>query len=155
MIEKSGISGWRTLRLASFSRVLPRRGCSSTSKTTLEPSLVVTLMGTISLAKRPSSMAAMAFSCERSAQASISSRLMPAIWAVFQPTVIDMSRDGASGESGCEGDIQSTQSCVPTVRFFVIGVFDIDCTPPAMIASSMPAMIDAAAVSTAARPAAQ
>ena len=95
------------------------------------------------------------FSCDLSAQASISSRLMPAIWAVFQPTVIDMSRQGASGEPRREGDIESSESCVPTVRFFAIGLFDIDCTLPATIASSMPAMIDAAAVSTAARPAAQ
>ncbi len=51
-------------------------------------------------------MAAMARSWERRAQASISSRLMPTIFAVFQPTVIDMSKAGASGDSGCEGDIQ-------------------------------------------------
>ena len=104
--EKPSISGCSGLSPANLSIDVPRRGCSSTSKTTAEPSAAVTLMGTISCVKRPSSMAAMARSCERSAQASISSRLMPAMFAVFQPTVIDMSKAGASGVSGCEGDIQ-------------------------------------------------
>ena len=60
VMENPSISGCRTFNEASFSMEVPRRGCSSTSKTTADPSLVVTLIGTISLAKRPSSMAAMA-----------------------------------------------------------------------------------------------
>ncbi len=71
--------------------------------------------------------------CERSAQASISSRLIPAAWAVFHPTVIDMSRVGASGDSTCVGGIhRSSNSRVgPGMRWLISGVIDSDCTPPA------------------------
>ena len=48
--------------------------------------------------------------CERSAQASISSRVTPASTAAFQPTVIDMSMFGASGRSGWVGENQSSIS---------------------------------------------
>ena len=57
--------------------------------------------------------------------------------------------------SGCEGDIQSTQSCVPTTRFFSTGPVENEWTPPAITAWSMPAMIEAAPVCTAANPDAQ
>ena len=58
------------------------------------------LIGTISSSNRPSSIAAIAFWCDRNAQASICSREIPAATAEFQPTVIDMSRLGASGSFG-------------------------------------------------------
>ncbi len=51
----------------------------------------------ISSRSRPSSVAAMARMCEWYAHSSCSSRVMPHFWAVFHPTVIDMSRSGASG----------------------------------------------------------
>ncbi len=94
-------------------------------------------------------MAATARWCERSAQASISSRVTPASTAAFHPTVIDMSRLGAVGRSRWVGDIQSSHSSVPGTRRVVRGAVDCECTPPATIARSMPARIEAAAVVTA------
>ena len=80
---------------------------------------------------------------------------MPKVLAVFQATVIDMSKAGASGESGCEKDVQSTQSVVPTILFVERGEVEKEWTPPAITALSMPAMMEAAPVCTAANPAAQ
>ena len=94
---KPGISGWMGLSEASFSRLLVRRGCSSTAKVVVVPSRRVTSSGTTSSSKLPLSMAATARWCERNAQASISSRVTPASTAAFHPTVIDMSSLGASG----------------------------------------------------------
>lgn len=91
VMEKPSISGWSAFRAASLAMLVSRRGCSSTSKTEADPSRPTTLTGMISPANRPSSTARTARSCERSAQASISSREMPSSRAVFQPTRIDMS----------------------------------------------------------------
>ena len=63
--------------------------------------------------------------------ASISSRLTPALTAAFQPTVIDMSRLGASGRSGWVGGNQSTHS--PSTCNRDRGDVDAEFTPPAMI----------------------
>src|SRR6266571_1043426 len=142
------ISGCSGFSEASFSRFVSRRGCSSTEK-----SPCAVWIGTISASKRPSSMAAIALRCERSAHASISSRLTPALTAAFQPTVIDMSMLGASGRSGWVGGNQSTHS--PSTRSRDLGAVEAELTPPAMISSSMPARTLAAAPWTAARPAAQ
>ena len=91
------------------------------------PSRPVTSTGKISSAKLPASMAATARWCERSAQASISSRVTPALTAAFHPTVMDMSRFGASGVSRCVGDIQSSHSSVPGTRRVDRGEVDDDC----------------------------
>ncbi len=48
--------------------------------------------------------------CEWYAQLSCSSRLTPALTAVFQPTVIDMSIVGASGVAGWLGE---SHGCAP------------------------------------------
>ena len=77
-----------------------RRGCSSVPRTISVPVAVRTLSGTISAVNRPASIAATARWCERSAHASISSRETRGNCAVFQPTVIDMSSNGASGVPG-------------------------------------------------------
>jgi hypothetical protein len=77
---------------------------------------------------------------------------MPTFFAVFQPTVIDMSRVGASGVSGCDGGIHgSTNSRVPGTRHFISGDVDRDCTPPATITRSMPDRICAAPFAIAVR----
>ena len=101
------ISGCSGFSEASFSRLVSRRGCSSTAKVIVVPSRRFTSRGTISSSKLPASMAATARWCERRAQASISSRVTPALTAAFQPTVMDMSMFGASGLSRWLGDIQS------------------------------------------------
>ena len=145
---KPSISGCSTFSLASFSMLVSRRGCSSTAKRPCGVS-----MGTISSLNRPSSMAWIACWWLRRAHASMSSLVTPALRAAFQPTVIDMSRLGASGRSGWVGDIQSSHSS-PT-RILLRGEVDAEFTPPAMISSSMPARMLAAAFCTAARPAAQ
>ena len=65
---------------------------------------------------------------------------MPIACAVFHPTVIDMSFDGASGVSTWVGGIHrsSNFSSGPGMRQLVSGVIDSDCTPPAIRARSMP-----------------
>ena len=148
----SGCSGFSD---ASFSRLVSRLGCSSTAKVTVDPSRRVTSMGRISSSKLPASMAATARWCDRRAQASISSRVTPALTAAFQPTVIDMSRFGASGDPRWLGDIQSAQSSVPGIRRVDRGEVDWEWAPPAMTTPSMPDRMDAAALCTAARDEAQ
>ena len=125
VMEKPSISGCSGLSAASFSMVVSRRGCSSTENSPCGVSI-----GTISSLKRPSSIAAIALRCDRSAHASISSRLTPALTAAFQPTVIDMSRFGASGRSGWVGGNQSTHS--PSTCIRDRGDVDAEFTPPAM-----------------------
>ena len=66
-----------------------------------------------------------------------------------------MSKAGASGVAGCDGDIHCTQSSVPGVRFIVCGEVEIDSEPPAITTLSMPAMMLAAAPCTDAMPDAQ
>jgi hypothetical protein len=144
VMENPEISGCSTLSPASRSMEVLRRGCSSVSKTISAPAAVRTLSGTISAANRPSSIAAMARRWERSAHASISSRETPASCTVFQPTVIDMSSNGASGVPGCDCGIQrSCQSWVPGIRMRSAGAVDTDSAPPAITARSIPAMIPA------------
>nr|CRL69326.1 hypothetical protein CPGR_00229 [Mycolicibacter nonchromogenicus] len=72
---------------------------------------------------------------------------------MFHPTVIDMSRVGASGVSGCVGGIQrsSNFSSGPGMRQFVSGVIDSDCTPPAISTRSIPEPICADALPIAVR----
>ena len=121
----------------------------------LVPSRPVTSIGKISSAKLPASMAATARWCERSAQASISSRVTPASTAAFQPTVIDMSRFGGGRPVAVAGRhpvLPVVGAGHPPGR---PGQVDSDCAPPATTTRSMPARIDAAAVVTAARPDAQ
>ena len=88
---------------ASFSGVVSRRGCSSTLTVTVSPRPAGTVTGTISSAKRPSSVAATARMLEWYDQWSDSSRVMPHSRAVFSPTVMSMFVLGASGESGWLG----------------------------------------------------
>ena len=86
----------------------------------------------------------------------MSSRETPALTAAFQPTVMLMSSIGASGVARWLGASQSScHSSVPGMRQRDWGMVDVDCTPPATIALSMPAMTDAAAVWMTARPEAQ
>ena len=66
-----------------------------------------------------------------------------------------MSNAGASGCSGCEGDIHGPQSSVNGVRFVVCGVVDMLSDPPAITTLSMPAMMLPAAPCTAPMPDAQ
>ena len=66
-----------------------------------------------------------------------------------------MSKAGASGVSGCEGDIQSCGSAPGARRFWHIGIVLMLSVPPARTTRSMPAAIDPAAVAMAPRPAAQ
>ena len=71
---------------------------------------------------------------------------MPTALAVFQPTVIDTSRFGAVGESGCVAGYQSAySSAVPATRCLSRGAIEVACTPPATSADSMPDFTDAAA----------
>jgi hypothetical protein len=79
----------------------------------------------------------------------------PALTAAFHPTVIDMSRFGASGVDRWVGDIQSSQSSVPGTRRVERGEVEVEWVPPQTITRSMPERIDAAALCTAARPEAQ
>ena len=81
--------------------------------------------------------------------------MTPACTAAFQPTEIDMSSQGASGVSTWLGGAQSVQSSVPGTRRVDCGAVEREWTPPATTARSMPALIDAAPVHTAARPDAQ
>ena len=143
------ISGCSGLSEASFSGLVSRRGCSSTPKRPCGVS-----MGMISASKRPSSIARTALRCERNAHASIWSRVTPAATAAFQPTVIDMSMLGASGRSGCVGGTHGSSHSPPT-RSRDLGAVDAEFTPPAITSSSMPARTLAAALCTAAWPAAQ
>jgi hypothetical protein len=107
----------------------------------------VILTGTISAVNVPASIAATARWCERSAHASCSSRVMPTALAVFQPTEIDMSRFGASAESGWVGGYQSANSsAVPWTRRLSLGAVEVDCTPPATTTRSMPDLMPADAL---------
>jgi hypothetical protein len=69
--EPSGLSGGS---LESCSRSVSLRGPSSTS-TVVSPFLPLTVTGTISSGRRPSSVASIARWCDRSAQRSMSGRL--------------------------------------------------------------------------------
>ena len=110
VMENPSISGCSTFSDASFSRLVSRRGCSSTLNSTSASSRPLIFNGTISSTKAPLSIAAIARWCERNAHASISSRLIPTACAVFHPTVIDMSRPGASGVSTCVGGIHRSSN---------------------------------------------
>ena len=112
----------------------------------MAPSRPVTSSGKISSAKLPSSMPATARWCERSAQASISSRVTPASTAAFQPDRDGHVEVGRLGRSRWVGDIQSSQSSVPGIRRVARGEVDEECAPPATTTRSMPARIEAAAV---------
>ncbi len=78
---------------------------------------------------------------------------MPTFCAVFQPTVIDMSLQGASGVSTCVGGIHcsSNFNSGPGIRQLVSGIIDSDCTPPATSTRSIPQPIWAAALPMAVR----
>src|SRR3546814_13121827 len=91
-----------------------------------------------SWSKLPLSMAATARWCERSAQASISSRVTLSFSAAFQPTVMDIYMFGASGESECAGEHLSTPSSEPVPRRLVRGLVELDCLPTATHQRSMP-----------------
>ena len=94
--------------------------------------------------------------CEWYAQSSCSSRLTPALTAVFQPTVIDMSMVGASGVAGWLGDSHgSTPAYDPGSFFITVGLWVMLSAPPAMTTRSMPARMPAAAVWIGAMPDAQ
>jgi hypothetical protein len=116
--------------------------CSSTSNVRVSPRLprIGTSMAKISSRSRPSSVAAMARMCEWYAQLSCSSRLTPALTAVFQPTVIDMSMVGASGVAGWLGDSHgSTPAYGPGSFFITVGLCVMLSAPPAVTTRSMPA----------------
>ena len=149
------ISGCMGLRAASLSMSVPRRGCSSTENVNFSPALLAST-AKISSVNAPLSMPATARSWDRRAQASISSRVMPVRRAVFQPTVTVMSRAGVSGVSGWLGD-SHISSISPVAGFtrFASGIDEVAWVPPAMITSSMPAMMEPAALATVARPDAQ
>lgn len=66
-----------------------------------------------------------------------------------------MSMFGASGLSGWLGDIHATRSSVPGSRRRLWGISDVECVPPAMTTRSIPAIVEAAAALTAAKPDAQ
>jgi len=67
-----------------------------------------------------------------------------------------MSLIGASGVSRWLGASQSSsQVSVPGTRRLVFGAVELDWTPPATTTRSMPAMTEAAALCSAARPEAQ
>ena len=106
-------------------------------------------------ARRPSSVARAARMWEWKAHSSIARRLTPASFAVFQPTVIDMSRTGASGVSGWLGDSHGLGSICPGARLRQVGIVDRLSVPPAITTLSMPARMLAAAVCTAVSPEAQ
>ena len=116
-----------------------RRRCA------VAPSRPVTSIGTISSAKLPASMAATARWCERSAQASISSRVTPASTAAFQPTVIDMSMFGRVGRVavGRRHPVGPSRRCPGTRRVDRGDGRRSSATPPATTTRSMPARIDA------------
>ena len=131
---------------ASFSGVVSRRGCSSTLTVTVSPRPAGTVTGTISWAKRPSSVAATARMLEWYDQSSDSSRVMPHSRAVFSPTVINMLVLGASGVSGWLGGMNCWTP--PKGNGDVsnsIGVRVMESIPPAITASAMPDRMLAAA----------
>ena len=97
VMRKPSISGCSGFSEASFSMVVSRRGCSSTAN---ECRAGVLDRDDLVLEAALVDGARWRLRCDRSAQASISSRVTPALTAAFQPTVIDMSRLGASGRSG-------------------------------------------------------
>ena len=137
-------------RAASFSGVVSRRGCSSTLTVTVSPRPAGTVTGTISSAKRPSSVAATARMCEWYDQWSDSSRVMPHSRAVFSPTVINMLVLGASAESGWLGGMNCWTPPKGKGDFSKrSGVRVMDSIPPAIIASAMPERMWAAASWTA------
>ncbi len=75
---------------------------------------------------------------------------------MFHPTVMDMSREGASGVPGWLGEIQpSLGSGAPGSCHREDGDVDWELVPPAMTARSMPAATDEAATCTADIPPAQ
>ena len=130
--------------------MVSRRGCSSRLTVTVSPRPAGTVIGTISSAKRPSSVAATARMLEWYDQWSDSSRVMPHSRAVFSPTVMSMFIFGASGESGWLGGMN--RSAPPKgkgERSNMSGDRVIDSTPPAMTASAMPERMFAAASCTA------
>ncbi len=135
---------------ASFSGVVSRRGCSSTETVAVWPRPAGTVMGTISSANRPSSVAAIARILEWNDQWSDSSRVMPHSRAVFSPTVMSMFVFGASGESGwLGGRKRSTPPNGNGDRSNNSGDRVMDSTPPATTTSAMPAPMLAAASCTA------
>ncbi|MCY1297258.1 hypothetical protein D9M70_466910 [compost metagenome] len=145
--------------LASCSRVVSPRGCSSCSTTFAGPLRWAISTGTISLARRPLAWAAAAFCWLRRAKASWSARAMLNCAATFsavsgiesmpncaciagltkrQPMVV--SKSSALRPKACS-DLPMTN-----------GARDIDSTPPAIISPASPQRIARAALPTASRP---
>ena len=128
------------LSAANFSAVVvPRRGCSS-----MENSPRGVLSRHDPSSNRPSSIAAIAFWCDRNAQASICSRETRPPQREFQPTVIDMSRLGRPAHPRVGGIHGSIHSSSPT-RSFDLGEVDAEFPQPARISESCPPGIDPAA----------
>ena len=94
------------------------------------------LTGTIDFAKRPSSHARAARSCDRTANRSTSSRLTPSIVAIRSAPIPCGTKFVSNAVCG------SIAIAPPSVP---MGTRDMDSTPPAMIMSSMPERIRAAA----------
>ena len=135
---------------ASFSGVVSRRGCSSTLTVTVLPRPAGTVTGTISSAKRPSSVAATARMLEWYDQSSDSSRVMPHSRAVFSPTVMSTFMLGASGVLGWLGGLKRSTPPKGKGDFSKrSGERVIESTPPAITASAMPERMLAAASCTA------
>ena len=105
------------------------------------------MTGTISSAKRPSSVAATARRLEWYDQSSDSSRVMPHSLAVFSPTVMSMFMLGASGVSGWLGGMNCFMSPKGKGDFSKrSGERVMDSMPPATTASAMPERMLAAAL---------
>ena len=129
--------------LASVSRLVSRRGASSIS-TTVSPLRPLIVTGTISSGSRPSSVALIASSCERSAQRSMSARVISssaatslASWAMCLP------ENGFVRPSLIIASIALPSPIRKPNRASLsrYGAFDIDSMPPPTPTSRSPARI--------------
>src|SRR5215218_9089995 len=143
--------------LASFSREESRRGDSSTS-TTVSPFRPLIVTETISSGIRPSSVAAIVRSCERSAQRSMSARVISsssptsvASWNICLPVKALVRPSWTIASSALASPMRKPKRAFGS-RY---GACDIDSMPPPTPTSMSPARIDWSSSPTARMPDAQ
>ena len=142
---------------ASASSVVSRRGDSSTS-TTVSPLREWIVTATISSGRRPSSVALIASSCERSAQRSMSARVISSSAATSVASCdICLPENGFVRPSWiiASSALPSPMRIPKRASLSRYGAFDIDSMPPATPTSRSPARIAASSIPTARTPEAQ
>ncbi len=141
----------------SVSSVVSRRGASSTS-TTVSPLRPLTVTGTISSGRRPSSVAFSASSCERTDQRSMSARVSSSSAATsLASCAMCLPLNGFVRPSWIIASIALPSPMRKPKRapFKRYGAFDIDSMPPPTATSTSPARIAASMMPAARTPEAQ